>query len=143
EVGSFLDVGTGVGLLAVAAAGVWPQARIVGLDRWEPSLERARANVAAAGLGERIELRRQDLGALDDVDAYECVWVPTFFFTEAALVDALPRVLRATRPGGWVVAGHFTGAPDPLVAAVTTLRTLRGGGVEIPAQRGVELLVQA
>src|SRR5581483_1138667 len=29
---SFLDVGTGVGWLAIAAANVWPQAKVVGLD---------------------------------------------------------------------------------------------------------------
>jgi tRNA1(Val) A37 N6-methylase TrmN6 len=54
NVRSFLDVGTGVGLLAVAAARVWPAATIVGIDPWEPSLERARANVAQAGLDGRM-----------------------------------------------------------------------------------------
>ena len=34
----FLDVGSGIGLLAVAAAGVWPQATVVGIDVWGPSL---------------------------------------------------------------------------------------------------------
>ena len=32
DVRSFLDVGSGVGLLAIAAAGVWPQATVVGID---------------------------------------------------------------------------------------------------------------
>src|SRR5262245_30186713 len=59
EVGDFLDVGTGVGLLAVAATSVWPTASVVGIDTWKPSLERATTNVEAAGLGERIELREQ------------------------------------------------------------------------------------
>ncbi len=65
DIASFLDVGTGVGQLAVAAAGLWPRATIVGIDVWQPSLERARANVAQAGLGERIELRADPrVGAL-------------------------------------------------------------------------------
>src|SRR5690349_3729721 len=42
---SFLDVGTGIGLLAIAAAGVWPDAAIVGIDIWGPALEAAAGNV--------------------------------------------------------------------------------------------------
>ena len=38
--------------------------------------------VAQAGLGYRIELRKQDVAEVDDVDRYDCVWVPTFFLTE-------------------------------------------------------------
>ena len=49
EVERFLDVGTGVGLLAVSAAGVWPNATIVGIDRWDPSLERGSGQRHAGG----------------------------------------------------------------------------------------------
>ena len=73
---SFLDVGSGIGLLAVAAAGVWPQATVVGIDVWGPSLEAAAANDRVAGLGDRIILRDQDVAALDDSDAYDCAWFP-------------------------------------------------------------------
>ncbi len=92
SVTSFLDVGVGVGLLAVSAANVWPGAKIVGLDVWEPALERARANVNAAGLDERIELRNQDIATLDEVDRYDCAWLPTFFLSETALTTALPHI---------------------------------------------------
>src|SRR5262249_8393231 len=102
DVASFLDVGTGVGLLAVAAANIWPEATITGIDVWGPSLDRARANVKEAALDERITLRNQDVCDLDDVDAFDCAWVPTFFLPPAALRAALPRVVAAVRPGGWV-----------------------------------------
>jgi hypothetical protein len=36
--GAFLDVGTGVGGLAIEAARVWPALRVVGIDQWEPAL---------------------------------------------------------------------------------------------------------
>src|SRR5439155_7584910 len=78
NVTSFLDVGAGVGLLAVSATNVWPAASVVGIDVWEPSLERGRANVGAAGLDDRITLRNQDLIALDDVDAFDCASLPAF-----------------------------------------------------------------
>src|SRR5436305_7196014 len=68
DVTSFLDVGTGVGWLAVGATQVWPGCTVVGIDTWEPALERARANVAEAGAADRIELRNQSLVDLDDTD---------------------------------------------------------------------------
>jgi SAM-dependent methyltransferase len=143
EVDSFLDVGAGVGLLAVAAANVWPAATIVGIDRWEPSLERGRANVSHAGLDDRITLRNQDVVDLDDVDRYDCIWVPTFFLTEPDFAQALPRLVRATRPGGWVALGRFVKPPDPLAEATAALRTIRAGGFDIDPERAAKLLEQA
>jgi precorrin-6B methylase 2 len=143
DVERFLDVGTGVGLLAVTAASVWPKATIVGIDVWDPSLERARANIAQAGLEDRITLRNQDVLAIDDVDEYDCVWLPTFFFTEAQLTEVVPKLVHATRPGGRLVLGLFAPPPDPLAAAVSTLRTVRGGGIELDAKHATELLEQA
>jgi SAM-dependent methyltransferase len=137
---SFLDIGSGVGLLAIAAAGVWPQATVVGIDVWGPSLEAAAANVRAAGLGDRITLRDQDVVALDDSDAYDCAWFPTFFVTEPVLEAALPRLYRAVRPGGWLVLGRMAPPPDPLARAVSTLRTIRGGGADFDAKHLVAAL---
>jgi len=140
---SLLDVGTGVGLLAIAAARVWPQTTIVGIDVWAPSLEAAAANVKEAGLQDRIALRDQDVRALDDVDAYDCAWVPTFFLTEAVLAAAMPRVFRAVRPGGWIVLGRMAPPPEPLAEAVTSLRIIRAGGAEYGAARLAGLLDHA
>jgi SAM-dependent methyltransferase len=137
---SFLDVGSGIGLLAIAAAGVWPRATVVGIDVWGPSLEAAAANVLAAGLGDRITLRDQDVVAFDDADAYDCAWFPTFFVTEPVLEAAMPRLYRALRPGGWLVLGRMAPAPDRLAQAVSTLRTIRGGGADFDAKRLVTAL---
>ena len=35
--GAFLDIGTGVGWLAIEAARSWPALRVVGVDPWEPA----------------------------------------------------------------------------------------------------------
>lgn len=140
DVTSFLDVGTGVGLLAVAAATVWPAATIVGIDPWDAALERAAANVASARLDTRIILRRQDLAGVDDVAAFECVWIPTFFLTEPDLTAGLAAAVRSLRPGGWVVLGRSRPAPDPVAEATAALRWTRSGGCTLDAQRAVELL---
>jgi cyclopropane fatty-acyl-phospholipid synthase-like methyltransferase len=54
----FLDIGTGVGWLAIEAAKTWPGMRVVGLDIWEPSLQLAATNISAEGLTDRVTLRR-------------------------------------------------------------------------------------
>src|SRR5207248_339596 len=54
---SFLDVGTGVGRLAIAMCEQYPVLRVVGLDPFDTPLALARRNVADAGLEDRIELR--------------------------------------------------------------------------------------
>jgi SAM-dependent methyltransferase len=140
---SFLDIGTGVGLLAVSAAGVWPDAKIVGIDVWDPSLERARANVAQAGLQDRITLRHQDLTDVDDNDTYDGIWLPSFFMTEDTLIQGLPALYRALRPGGHIAFGLMESPPTPLAHAVATLRTIRGGGTQLDAKRATELLENA
>ncbi len=143
DVTTFLDVGTGVGLLALAATNVWPNATVVGIDPWAPSLERAKANVAHAALEDRVTLRSQALAEVDDVDAFDCVWIPTFFLTEAGLREGLPAVVKAARPGGWVVLGIDAPSPDPLAAATANLRYVRGGGVVLDADQAVVLLEDA
>jgi SAM-dependent methyltransferase len=143
EVTSFLDVGTGVGLLAVSAAAAWPEATIVGIDTWEMSLERARANVDGAGLADRVTLRNQDFVALDDVDTFDCAWVPTFFLPEDVLKTGLARVLRALRPGGWAVLGVFLPHPDPVAAAANALHTVRFGGCVLDLDRAADVLEDA
>jgi SAM-dependent methyltransferase len=143
DVDCFLDVGTGVGLLAVAAASVWPRASVVGIDPWDTSLERARTNITQAGLDERVTLRRLSLTDLDDVDTYDCAWVPTFFVREDALERGVAPVVRSVRPGGWVVLGRMRPPPDPLAEAVAAFRTTRSGGTTIDTKRAAALLEQA
>ncbi len=143
RVTSLLDVGTGVGLLAVAATTTWPTATVVGIDTWDTSLDRARTNVDGAGLGDRITLRRQDLADLDDVAAFDCAWVPSFFMSEAALERGLPAVVRALRPGGWVVLARNLPAPAPLPAALAHLERVRTGGSDLAPERALALLEAA
>ena len=78
-----------------------------------------------------------------DADAYDCAWVPTFFVTEPVLEAAMPRLYRALSPGGWLVLGRMASPPDPLAQAVSTLRTIRGGGADFDAKRLVAALEAA
>jgi ribosomal protein L11 methyltransferase len=61
EGGSFLDVGTGTGILAMAAAKMFPDARVEACDTDAEAIEIARANAAANDV--RIEFR---VGSVDE-----------------------------------------------------------------------------
>ena len=63
EVRSFLDVGTGTGILAIAAAKLSPAARITACDTDAEALEIARENARLNGTGDRIEFQ---IGSIDD-----------------------------------------------------------------------------
>lgn len=55
--GSFLDVGTGTGILAIAAAKLFPHARIEACDTDETAVAIARENAAANGVLNQIDFR--------------------------------------------------------------------------------------
>ena len=61
--GSFLDVGTGTGILAIAAAKLFPESRIEAFDTDEAAVAIARENAAANGVAEQINFRA---GSVDD-----------------------------------------------------------------------------
>ena len=64
--GSFLDVGTGTGILAIAAAKLFPEARIEACDTDESAVEIARENALANGVLDQIEFR---VGSIDEATA--------------------------------------------------------------------------
>ena len=64
--GSFLDVGTGTGILAIAAAKLFPEARIEACDTDEAAVAIARENAEANGVAEQINFRT---GSVDDSTA--------------------------------------------------------------------------
>lgn len=124
----FLDIGTGVGWLAIEAAKTWPAMQIIGLDIWEPSLELARTNVAAEGLQDRITLRQQSITDIDDEAAFDIIWMPSPFLPREVVNSALPRIARALTPAGILLFGMFPSRPNPLGQALSELLTIRSGG---------------
>jgi SAM-dependent methyltransferase len=132
---SFLDIGVGVAALAIAMCRLLPELRVVGVDPWQPALALARENVAAAGLGERIELRELTAQALTDASEYDLAWLPTVFMPDPALEQATELVHAALHPGGWAILALYARPDDPLSAAVADLRTVRqGGAVRMPEE---------
>jgi len=64
--GSFLDVGTGTGILAIAAAKLFPEAHVEGCDTDETAIVIARENAELNGVAEQINFWT---GSIDDSTA--------------------------------------------------------------------------
>ena len=136
----FLDVGTGVAVLAIEMARLWPSLQVVGIDPWAPALTLARANVSAAGLEARIELRHQAGQDLPDREAFDLAWIPGLFIPEQALPPIVHRVHRALRPGGWLLLAMVKAGGDPLAAALARLRAALFGGLVTTTEKVEGLL---
>jgi ribosomal protein L11 methyltransferase len=63
---SFLDVGTGTGILALAAAKLFPEARVAACDTDEAAIAIARENAGLNGVSDQIDFR---VGSVDDSTA--------------------------------------------------------------------------
>ena len=138
-----LDVGTGVAGLAIAFCRTYPEATVVGLDPWEPSLEIARRNVEEAELGSRITLVASTIQDFRDDDGFDLAWLPSFFIPEVVLDEAVARIHGLLRPGGTLVVGTTQGEEGSLETAVDNLRNLRSGGSVAGGADALERLTRA
>jgi precorrin-6B methylase 2 len=128
EPGVLLDVGTGVGWLAIEAASTWPALRVVGIDAWEPALRLARENLRQSSVHDRIDFRLQPIELLNDNAAFTLAWLPAPFIPKEMVTTALQRIYQALVPGGWLVVGLYAQPSSAIGKALANLRTVRGGG---------------
>ncbi len=122
------DVGTGSGCLLCALAGMFPDARGVGVDSDDPALLVARDNLERHGLASRVELRRGNLleplsGRHFDLVCANLPYIPT------ADLESLPPDVRLYEP-----LAALDGGPDGL----ESIRTLLG---QLPRLSGCGALV--
>ncbi|HEX2572866.1 MAG TPA: 50S ribosomal protein L11 methyltransferase [Polyangia bacterium] len=106
----FLDVGCGSGVLAIACARRWPEARGVGIDIDPEALEVSRENAQRNGVEGRIEWPSLQLEAVEG----------TFDVVLANLMSELLRELAGAlaarvRPGGRLIASGLLAEEAPRV----------------------------
>ena len=108
-----LDVHCGGGRWLIAMARRFPGTQLTGVEFEPDSVERARANVAAAALGDRIAI---DLGNMTAVGhAVECR-LAYFQYALHQLPDPVASLASgwaAVEPGGWLVALDWYLPSDP------------------------------
>jgi ribosomal protein L11 methyltransferase len=89
--GSFLDVGTGTGILAIAAAKLFPDARVEAIDTDAQAVEIAAVNARLNGVAENIEFR---VGSIDETTASADLLCANL--TADVISAILPPLLGAT-----------------------------------------------
>src|SRR4051794_40057423 len=128
-----LDVGTGIGALAIGFAQAFPQLQVTGIDVLPRALELARAGVQRSPTASRVEVRHLDVADLTEDAVYDLAWVPAPFVPQPALTAGIARIFTALRPGGLVMIGHGTFEGDDLPVALTRFKTIAYGGTPPPA----------
>jgi hypothetical protein len=76
----------------------------------------------------RITLRRQSVTDIEDEAAFDIIWMPGPFLPRKVVNSALPRMVRALTPAGFLLFGMFASRPNPLSQALSELSTIRSGG---------------
>ena len=140
---TFLDVGTGVGTIAIQMCRLFPTLHVVGLEPQDAPLAEARRNVTAANLGDRIELRAQRIEDLADREAFDLVWLPQMFLPREVLERGLHKVWAALRPGGWILLIAYSTPGMDLDAVVYRLWNVLWGGDPLYPEQVAELLAAA
>lgn len=103
--GAILEVGCGTGNLLVQIAKSFPQAHCVGVDIDADSLAVARERIAAAGLGDRAQVRAGTVAAVTQPESFDAVVMVEVLHEIAPSIR--PAVVNesahALRSGGWIV----------------------------------------
>lgn len=126
--GTFLDIGTGAGWIAIEAALRWPGIRVTGIDKWEPSLALARKNVAESKVADRIAIHNRGLEDLGEIGGYNLIWLPGPFIPETVVRLALQSLFRALVPGGTLIFGLYAPPSKAMAELLQKLQVVRSGG---------------
>jgi SAM-dependent methyltransferase len=105
-----LDVGCGLGLLAIGAAKRLTTGKVTAIDQWDPkelsgsSVEAARENAKAEGVADRVRFENGDARKLvypaEQYDVVLSFGVLGRLADDRERVQALREVLRVLKPGG-------------------------------------------
>ena len=102
-----LDVGTGSGILSLAAAWLWPQAEIIAVDIDEESVMVARSNAENNRLADRIRTGLSDgyhAPLVKDNAPYDLILANIL---ARPLLEMAPDLAASLRPGGCCVLSGF------------------------------------
>jgi ubiquinone/menaquinone biosynthesis C-methylase UbiE len=98
--GRVLDVGCGVGRVALALAKAFPQATIVGLDPDRESIRQANTVAEAEGLSARVRFLARSTGELGSEERFDLITACDCVHDFAAPVETLKEIRGLLKPDG-------------------------------------------
>lgn len=139
EGGRVLDVGTGTGVVALAAArALGPKARITAIDLSDGMLASAAANARAEGLEERIHFQKEDAEALTlPSGVFDRVLSLYALFHLPNPERAVAEMYRVLSPGGRLVLA--VGSGPPLLSSLGAAYLLERLPFLVQSRRGLWL----
>ena len=112
-----LDVGCGLGAIDILLVERFDAAHVTGIDVEAPLVARAAARIEAAGLSDRILVRKVSPGPFPFADgAFDVVFSKDSMIHIPDKPALYAEVHRVLAPGGWMVVGDWFGnglAPTP------------------------------
>lgn len=102
--GRVVDIHCGGGRWLIAMARRFPGLELVGLEFEPDSVARARSNVSAAGLADRIEIRHADVTGLDPAADFDLAYFQYALHQLGDASAALRSAWDALKPGGRLLA---------------------------------------
>lgn len=124
-----LDIGCGSGAITLALARDHGAAHVTGVDVEGPVCAAARARVADAGAGDRVEIRQVAPGPFAFADAtFDVVFSKDSIIHIPDKDFLAAEVFRVLRPGGWFAASDWLmshdGPPSPEMQAYIAAEAL-------------------
>lgn len=119
--GRVVDIHCGGGRWLIAMARRFPSLELVGIEFEEDSVARARANVAAAGLTDRIDIRHGEVTSLEMTGEFDLAYFQYALHQLHDPVAALRSAWAALRPGGRVLVLDWS-----LPSSLDDFRTRQG-----------------
>jgi ribosomal protein L11 methyltransferase len=113
--GSLLDVGTGTGILAIAAIKLQPESRVVGFDVDPEAVEVALENAAINGVADEIEIEVNKLGSYHGQE-FDLVLANLTADAIIPLSPEFPHVLKSQ--GALIISGVLLEQADDVRAAL-------------------------
>ncbi|MDQ3822717.1 MAG: methyltransferase domain-containing protein, partial [Actinomycetota bacterium] len=104
------DVACGCGRSTIALARAYPNARVDGLDLDEPSIAKARRNLAGSGVEDRVAFHHRDAADPELAGRYDLALIFEALHDMSRPVDVLQAIRALLAEGGSVIVG------DELVA---------------------------
>lgn len=125
---ALLDVGAGAAGLSIALCRQFPRLSAVALEPAPHPAQIGERHVQQAGLADRIEIRRERVESLQEDKAFDLAFLPQMFLPDAIIEEAVQRIYRALKPGGWLLVAALSHEGSGTVSAVNRLKNLLWGG---------------